>query len=183
MGVSEAGVACHAFSVQQFACRLEAWPILGTALSDDQMNNAMRRPSIWLSLVRFVFAGFLLGVTFALAISRWFDPLDDLSTIIRVGNVGIVVSILIWLARSAPRTHPNTERCVKDGPQQTPVAFTTRLAHFVGCSSEELQQARPKYRSRMKFWSLMPISQGHGPKPTWLIRHLLERIRDGVHHN
>ena len=57
--------------------------------------------------------------------------------------------------------------------------FTQRLAKFTGQPDREVRSAEES-PSRMPFWCLVRPFRWHGPKPTWEIRQLLQRIREGV---
>jgi hypothetical protein len=67
---------------------------------------------------------------------------------------------------------PRTERRPKE--------FTERLAGYLHCPTEELAGPRPVAPSKMSFWSRVGQLRWFGPKPAYLVRRLLERIREQV---
>ena len=62
-----------------------------------------------------------------------------------------------------------------------PRPFEKRLAQFLHCDLKELDTPRDERRSKMIFWSVVPLGPGRGPKPAWLIRQILQRIHRLVH--
>lgn len=69
---------------------------------------------------------------------------------------------------------------VSSTPKPEPVPpppYPTRLARFLSREVNDFGTPRgTNQRARMKLWAAGPIGHRHGPKPTWLIRMILERI-------
>lgn len=66
-------------------------------------------------------------------------------------------------------------------PEHHPKEFTERLAGYLHRDPKELAEPRPYAESNMSFWSRVGQLRWFGPKPAYLIRRLLERIRAQVH--
>ncbi len=65
-------------------------------------------------------------------------------------------------------------------PEHQPKDFSQRLAGYLHCDQEQLVEPRPYPESKMSFWSRVGRLRWMGPKPAYLIRRLLERIREQV---
>jgi hypothetical protein len=103
-----------------------------------------------------------------------------------------VLGVIIWMfepkrtRRSRPIYVPLPNRDLVDappapGPEHHPKDFTERLAGYLHCEEEELAGPRPYPASSMSFWSRVGQLRWMGPKPAFIIRRLLERIREQVH--
>lgn len=89
---------------------------------------------------------------------------------------GVFIMSLIPPTRPRKRLEPRPPR-----PEHRPKEFAERLAGYLHCEQEELAAPRPYAPSKMSFWSRVGQLRWFGPKPAWLMRRLLERIREQVH--
>jgi hypothetical protein len=105
-------------------------------------------------------------------------------------GLGIVAALVTWLIVVNRHSIANAKRNRdKGGPfgtfrphgEQPPANFQYRLAHYLHCDEACLNQPHPPYESKMTFWSLVDFHRWFGPKPAWLMRRMLERIRACVH--
>ena len=143
-------------------------------------------PSVLPALVRHLIVGISLGLIVALvyAASTGFF---EWQVSVRLVNLGFLIGVLRWLLACANLTGSKNEPTVtaQFRPVHRPKPFTNRLSHFLHCPEEELQEHRVTFISRMRFWSRGRPDSPHRPKPAWLIRQILERIRervrDGIH--
>ncbi|WP_182866979.1 hypothetical protein [Stieleria mannarensis] len=62
-------------------------------------------------------------------------------------------------------------------PVGTSKSFRTRLAGFVHKPESEVMADSDPVKSRMTFWTSARAFSRHPPKPSWLIRHYIIRIR------
>jgi hypothetical protein len=98
--------------------------------------------------------------------------------------VWVAASVFVWLCTIAVGNSNDqpTSTCMdpigpSKHPGQPPAAFEHRLAAFLRCSEQELLRPRPRTQSKMPFWSIADVRSYVGPKPVWIIRRILERIR------
>jgi hypothetical protein len=126
-----------------------------------------------------VFAFFLLvGCLLALSIVAGLAELVLGFTILAVILIGLIVLNRKSIAdakRNRNKGGPFGK--LPAGGDAPPEDFHHRLAHYVHCDEAQLNEPGPPYESRMPFWSLVDFRSWHGPKPAWLIRQVLERIR------
>ena len=61
-----------------------------------------------------------------------------------------------------------------------PSPFRRRLATYMHCDESKVMRSVDDHRSSMPLRFFGPIGPHKGPKPIWLIRHLLKRIHDAV---
>ena len=158
------------------------------------MNAASRRSLLtWKSFLWHLLLGAVIGLTVG-TILFVLRGSNDPHAIVRTTNIGVVIGFLAWLLRAAAESSAlsTARRAANSGkrvPENSPTPFAKRLAQYTGCDEEELNQPRPDFKSTMTFWSLIDFRTWslidfrtwHGPKPVWLIRRLLRRIRERVH--
>ena len=150
------------------------------------MNSAPRRSVLtWKSFLWHLFVGAVIGLAVGAIPFALPEIYDDPYDIARMGSVGVLIGFLIWFFRavgesSAPPTARRSADSAKRLPGMTPAPFARRLAQFTGGEEEELNRPRPRPKSKMTFWSLVDFRTWHPPKPAWLIRRILHRIRESV---
>ena len=135
-----------------------------------------------------------VGVSIGLALGIALGSRMPAETIAVFVGAGVWVALLRWLSktnngarhrrvfylREPPDTACEAAGESTESSDNPPSPFASRLAQFLGCDESELQPARTKSTSKMRFWSLVSFGRWHGPKPRWRIRFLLERIRSRV---
>ena len=148
------------------------------------MIIASPTPSVLPSLVRYLITGISLGLVVAFVYVAA-TGLFDWQITIRLVNLGMLIGILRWLLACAklPASGRDEGTTISTKPIHRPRPFVSRLSHFLHCNEDDLRHRRSRFTSRMRFWSRAPLDARHGPKPAWLIRQLLERIRDTVRGN
>ena len=140
-------------------------------------------PSVLPLLVRHLIVGISLGLVVALVYAAT-TGFFEWQVSVRLVNLGFLIGVLRWLLACASLTGSRDEPTVTAHyrPVHRPKPFTNRLSRFLHCPEEELQEEehRVTFISRMRFWSRVPLDSPHRPKPAWLIREILERIRERV---
>ena len=143
-------------------------------------------PSVLPSLVRHLISGVCMGLAAALVYLLWTGSFEWEVTV-RLVNLGMLLGILRWLLACAnlPGSSSADEAIKAPGerPVHRPTPFVSRLSSFLHCPEEDLHQQRKNFTSRMRFWTRVSLDTRCGPKPSWLIRQLLARIRDNVRGN
>lgn len=108
--------------------------------------------------------------------------------VVIVGTIitGAAINLMIMNRFFPPRleveapqeqTPDKTKPAVKIAP---PKPFRIRLARFLGVAPSELTTDQSRAESKMPFWMAATVFARRGPKPLWLIRFLLDRIRRAV---
>jgi hypothetical protein len=161
-----------------------------SAIPADALRSSSRpngvRPT-WTSFLAFVAAGAVCGIVCApsYASTYWTTSAGQrVFAIVGCIVLGAAAGAFVWIARVG-LADANAARTSRRGDPMDPVkspvapppAFEQRLAAFLHCTTEELHAPRPRPQSTMPFWSIVDFASYVGPKPAWIIRRILERIR------
>ncbi len=147
-------------------------------------------PNLTLHLIYGEVIGMLFGL---LCLYDLADFRSTVSTIIATTIFGGVLGFLVWLVRQQDQNKKfdrkkhiaDIRKTVRQRAEASRIAqlnkpdFQTRLSQFVGSDVKlDLHSAgeKGKFRSRLPFWQLAPVSQCTPPKPIEFIRRLLQHI-------
>jgi hypothetical protein len=128
--------------------------------------------------------GPLLAVCVTVMLAMDGTPFPGAEMAWAMASLGMFVSLFLGGPLLLARIWRRSQRIDQQPPvparvvaEQSQRPYQERLASFLQCDEQALGEGEVPFHSRMRFWCRVPLVRWRGPKPGWLIRRFLERIR------